>query len=145
MARQQARASEIQHRRDTRLWVTLPMALLILLIVAAVAVVIFMPRDLRESQTSIIADVMFSVFMLCPALVCMLPLTILALGAVIGFSRVQGLVARPLRIVQDYSITMTTKTTSAAEVVNRKTIDTSSRFGFIDKHLRTFESEDIDG
>lgn len=147
MIQSQARASEIRHRRDTWLWVTLPMVMLILFIAAAVAVVVFVPRDLREAQTSIIADVMFSVFMLCPAVVCMLPLTILALGAVIGFSQLHTVLARPLRIVQDYSTTITSKTRSAADVVNRKTIATSSRFGFIDKHLRTFESsqEDIDG
>jgi hypothetical protein len=149
MTQHQVHASEIRHRRETWLWLVLPMALLILLIAAAVAIVVFVPRDLRESQTSIIADLMFSVLMLCPAMVCMLPVTILALGAVIGFSRVHGMMARPLRIVQDYSASMTSKTKSATDMVNQKTIDVSSRLGFIDKHLETFEQkphqEDIDG
>lgn len=141
MTQQRVHASEIRHRRDTWLWLVLPMVLLILLIAAAVAIVIFVPRDLPESQTSIIADLMFSVLMLCPAVVCMLPVTILGLVSVVGLNRAHGMIARPLRILQTHSVTMTTKAQSAADTVNRKTIETSSRFGFIYKHLETFEQK----
>ena len=141
MTQQHVRASVIQHRRDTLLWLILPMVLLALLIAAAVAVVIFVPRNLRESQTSLIADLMLAVLMLCPAVVCMLPVTILALVSVVGLNRAHGMLARPLRIVQDYSTTMSLKTKSATDTVNQKTIGASSRLGFIYKHFETFEQK----
>jgi high-affinity K+ transport system ATPase subunit B len=141
MAQQHAQTSELRHRRDTWLWLVLPMAALALLIVAAVAVLVFVPRNLHESQTSVVADLMLAVLMLCPAVVCMLPVTILALGSVVGLNRVHGMMTRPLRALETHSETLATKAAASSAIVNRKTIDFSSRLGFIYKHFETFEQK----
>ena len=141
MAQPHAQTSELRHRRDTRLWLVLPMVFLVLLIAAAVAVLIFVPRNLHESQTSVVADLMLSVLMLCPAAVCMLPVTILMLVSVVGMNRAHDMMARPLRVLEAHSETLTSKTQAITDTVNRKTIDASSRLGFIYKHFETFEQK----
>jgi hypothetical protein len=141
MTQQPIQASTIRHRRDTWLSIILPMILLALLIAAAVAIVIFVPRDLHESQTSVVSDVMLAVLILCPAVVCMLPVTILALVSVAGLNRAHGAMAKPLRALEAHATTLTVKAHAAADSINRGTIDASSRFGFIYKYLGIFEQK----
>src|SRR5690606_41408418 len=90
MAQQHAQTSELRHRRDTWLWLVLPMAALALLIVAAVAVLVFVPRNLHESPTSVLADLVLAVVLLCPAVVCILPVPILAIGSGRRLNTVRG-------------------------------------------------------
>ncbi len=141
MAQSHAQTSIIRHRRDTWLWIILPMVLLALLIAAAVAVLLFVPDELQEAQTSVVADLMMAVMMLCPAVVCMLPITVLMLVSVVGLNRAHGAVARPLRVLEGDSATLANKTHAVAGNVNSKTIRISSRFGFIYKHLGLFEQK----
>jgi membrane protein implicated in regulation of membrane protease activity len=142
---QRIRTSEIRHRRDTWLWIILPMFLLVLLIAAAVAVLVIAPRELQAAHTSVVSDLMLSVLILCPAVLCMLPVTILMLTSVIGFSRVHGAAARPLRRLEGHSETLNSKANSVANRINRGTINISSRLGFIYRHLGTFEQKSDKG
>lgn len=139
MAQQQARASEIQHRRETRRWLLLPMILLALFILAGVVLVVLLARGAQGgAQVSIVADLLLSVLMLCPLVLCMLPVTILLIGAVFGMNRVHSAAASPLRRLEDLSETLTQRTRSASATINQKTLDTSARLGFVYRLLGTF-------
>lgn len=142
---QRIRTSEIRHRRDTWLWIILPMFLLVLLIAAAVAVLVIAPRELQAAHTSVVSDLMLSVLILCPAVLCMLPVTILMLASVVGFSRLHGAAASPLRRLEGHSETLNSKANSVADRINRGAINIGSRFGFIYKHLGTFEQKSDKG
>lgn len=139
MTQQQIQSAKNHHRRDTLLWIVLPMAALVLLIVAAVAVAIWVPRDLEGAQLRIISDLMLMVIILCPMLLCLLPLAILMVVSVFGLNRVHDMLVQPLRKVSGYSLTAADRTSSITDRINRQTINTSARLGFIYRFLGTFE------
>lgn len=138
---QQIRTSQIQHRRDTLFQLALPMLLLSLLIMAGVVVVALFPRRV---QVGVVADWMFTIFMLCPLALCTLPLTLLMIGAVFGLHRAHSAAAQPLRKVTGYSTTLTQRVQSVADQINNRTIDASTRLGWLYRWLGAFE-EPIEG
>jgi hypothetical protein len=82
---------------------------------------------------------MLIVMMLCPAVICLLPITILTLVGALGMSSVHSALARPLKKLEAQSTTLAEKAESTMERINRKTIDISARFGVVHKLLGTFE------
>lgn len=124
------------HRRDTLRYIVLPMAGVLLLIIVCVAGVLLMPRRV---QVGTVSNVMLMVLMLCPAVICLLPVTIGAVVGVFGMNRVHDAVANPLKQLENRSTTLAEKVESTTERINRKTIDVSVRFGVVHKLLGTFE------
>ncbi len=131
-------SSKIQHSRDTFWMLFLPMLLLVLLVTAGVVVVALFPRRV---QVGIVADWMFTVFMLCPLALCTLPITLLMIGAVFGLNRAHGAAARPLRKLTDHSTTLAQRAHSTANQINQRAIDTSARFGWLHRWLGVFEDK----
>ena len=138
MAREQAGTSVLKHRRDTWLWIIVPLGLLMLLVLAGVVVTVLLPH---AAQKSVISNVMLIVLMLCPLAVCTLPLTIGMIAAVFGMNFAHTALAKPLRKVEGYSLMMTERTRTATERINQAAIDVSARFGFVYKLLDTFEEK----
>ena len=134
---QPARESMRRHRREVLRQIALPAILALILIVACVTVVILFPR---QFQVSIVSDVMVMVFMLCPAVLCLLPMVIALIVGVFGMNRAHGALAKPLGTLESYSQTLAERTATTAEQVNRQTIETSSRLGVVYKLLGKFES-----
>jgi hypothetical protein len=130
------RTSDIRHRRDTLRQLILPMALLVMVITAALVAVALLPRGV---QIAVISDLMLVVLILCPMAVCLLPVTLLMVVAIVGLNRAHHMAARPLRKVEGYSIQMEERTRVAADRINRKAIDVSTRLGFLHRWLGTFE------
>ena len=124
------------HRRDTLRYIVLPIALVLLLIIVCLAGVLLMPRRV---QVGTVSNVMLMVLMLCPAVICLLPVTIAAVVGVFGMNRVHDAVANPLKQLENRSATLAEKVESTTERINRKTIDVSARFGVVHKLLGTFE------
>lgn len=118
--------SEVTHRRETRRLILLPFALGLLLVLGCVVVVLLLRRG---SQISVISDLLILVFMLCPALLCMLPVTILMIMAVFGMNRVHDQAARPLRRIHEYSMMVANRVDETSLQVSQKTINISARFG----------------
>ena len=139
MAQPESRPAEVRHRHETRLQLLLPMFLVGLLLLGCVAIVLAFPRRL---QVGIVADIMLIVLMLCPAVICMLPLALGMLVAAFGMNKVHDGLARPMRQVAELSNTLTERTAVVTDTVNQKTIDVSARFGGIYKLLSIFESKD---
>ncbi len=139
MNQPELRQSEVRHRRQTVLQLVLPMLLVVLLVVACVVLVLLFPRRL---QVGIVADIMVTTFMLCPAVICMFPLALGMLIAVFGMNRVHDGLARPVRRVADFSHTLSERTISTTDMINQKTIDLSARLGGVYKLLSVLESEE---
>ncbi|MBZ0293537.1 MAG: hypothetical protein K8L99_13300 [Anaerolineae bacterium] len=127
--------SEVTHRRETRRLILLPFALGLLLIIACVVVVLLLRRG---SQVSLVSDLLVTIFMLCPAVLCMLPITILVIMSAFGMNQVHDLAARPLRQIESYSKLVSNKAAETSAQVSEKTINVSARFGAVYRLLNTF-------
>jgi hypothetical protein len=138
---EELRTSEIKHRRQTLVQIILPLALVLLLIIGllAAALLWLLPR---RPQVSILADVMFTVLMLCPAVLCVLPITIGLVSAVFAMNRAHDSAARPLRRLEALSVRLTQRAESTADTINRKTIETSARMGGVYKVLGVLEDNE---
>lgn len=127
------------HRRQTWLYIAFPAAAGVLLIVAVLAVVLFFPQRL---QVSIVADVALVVFMLCPAVLCLIPLTLLLVVSAWGMNLAHTSAARATRRVEEASAVATQRAISLTNQIDQKTITISARFGVLMKGLGLFDRPD---
>lgn len=128
--------SEAQHRRETRRQILLPLLAGTLLIVVLVGLVLILPR---RAQVGIIADFMLTVFMLCPAAVCLLPVTIGLLVAAFGTGRLHDRAAPPLRGLQARTAAISDRADTLANAVNQRVIAYSGRLGALLRLFDVFE------
>lgn len=128
--------SVARHARQTRRQIVLPVLAGVLLIALLVAVVLVLPQRL---QVSTVSDFLVIVFMLCPAAICMLPLTILMLIAALGVGRLHDRAAPPLRGLQTRTAAITGQVESAADAVNRQAVTYGARLGAVLRVLDVFE------
>ena len=90
----------------------------------------------RRAQVGIMADFLLTVFMLCPAAVCLLPVTIGLLVAAFGAGRLHDRAAPPLRGLQARTAAISARADALADSVNRRVIAYSGRLGAL---LRLFD------
>lgn len=125
-----------RHARQTRRQILLPVLGGVALIILLVGVVLWLPQRL---QVSIVSDFMLLVFMLCPAVICMLPLTILMLAAAFGAGRLHDRAVSPLRGLRVRTDNITGQIETAAGKVNQRTITYGARLGALMRVLDVFE------
>lgn len=75
------------HRRETLLQIILPVLGGGLLIVTAMVIALLLPT---RAQVGIVADVLVMVFVLCPLLLCTLPLYLIFVALAYGMARAHG-------------------------------------------------------
>lgn len=129
-------ASAAHHARQTQRQIILPVLGGVVLIALLVGIVLWLPQRL---QVGIVSDFMLTVFMLCPAVICMLPLTILLLVAAFGAGRLHDRAVPPLRGLQARSGKLAGLADSAATTVNQRTIVYGARLGAALRVLDIFE------
>ena len=125
--------SKAQHRRETRRQILLPLLAGTLLIVVLVGVVLILPR---RAQVSIISDFLLTILMLCPAAVCLLPVTIGLLVAAFGAGRLHDSAAPPLRGLQARTAAISDRADALANAVNQRVVAYGGRLGAV---LRVFD------
>lgn len=130
-----------QHRRETVLYMIVPLAVTVFIVLLGVAIIFLLPRQL---QVGLIADWMMTVMLLCPALICTTAVCILLIAAVALMSRANRAAARPLQQLNEMTQKVADQTTKAAESVNAATVNAASRFAFLDRFLNVFDLPDKD-
>lgn len=133
------RVSEIRHRRETLRLVMLPMILVLIAVIACLVGVLLLPR---RAQVSVVSDVMFTVLMLCPAVLCVLPITILTISAIFAMNRAHDAASGPLRRLEDMSARLAERAESSTDALNRQTIGISARLGFLYRLMSNLESDE---
>jgi len=121
--------SQKLHRRAVRLEILLPFGgglalIIVLVIIAAIA---------GKTPTSGVANTLLTVLILCPMALCLLPVYLVLLVAVVGMNRVYDLIAKPLRQLQDLSLQLRDRTYSLADRAARTSINLNARFAPLDK------------
>ncbi len=145
MAASPERSSQAQHRRETLRWIILPVAGSGLLLLAGLGVTLFgiLPR---RPQVSVLADWLLTILVLCPAVLCLLPVCVLLMTMVFGLNRLHGRTERLMGKAEAMSASVAAKTIGAAETVSKKSIGLSARLAFFDPLWRIFDGkEDKDG
>jgi predicted PurR-regulated permease PerM len=137
--KQQARDSVRLHRQNVRWRILMPFLLGIVLITACAVIIMLFPRRL---QVALVSDFMITLFMLCPAAICMLPITLLMIAAAFGMNRVHDGLVRPLNRLQDASESIQNSTTAASDMLNQRTVDLSARLGVLYRLLDIFDQPD---
>jgi membrane protein implicated in regulation of membrane protease activity len=133
---QPIRESVRQHRRDTRRYIILPTVVVFLLLAGGLGAVLV---RLRWAQVSIVSDFALTIMVLCPMVLCFLPVTIISVVAVFGMNRAHDAMKRPFYRLEDYSKAMVERTETVTGQVNRQTINISARFGAVYKLLSILE------
>ncbi len=123
--------SRHMHRRALRREILLPFAggvilIVVLVIVAAVE---------GATPTSGVANTMLTVLILCPMALCLLPVYLLLVLAVVGMNRAHDAIAKPLRQLEALTLTLRDRTHSLSDRAAQVTINLNARFAPLDKLL----------
>src|SRR5689334_12124786 len=96
-------ASKTSYNRDMVRWIVLPIVGVGALVLLGTIIVLILPG---RFQVSLIADWLVSVLFLCPMVVCLFPLCLLMILAVVGMNRAHQAVSKPLQRVETLSATL---------------------------------------
>jgi hypothetical protein len=117
------------HRRQVRGQIVLPFLGGLLLIVGLVVVMVLLGR----TPTSAVANTLLTILILCPLALCLLPLYLVLALAVAGMSSAHSGIGRPLRRLENLSLTVRDRTYSITDRVARTSINLNARFAPLDK------------
>ena len=129
-------ASKASFNRDMVRWIVLPIVGVGALVLLGTIIVLILPG---RFQVSLIADWLVSVLFLCPMVVCLFPLCLLMILAIVGMNKAHQAVAKPLQRVETLSATLRDRTVQTTDAINRQTINASVKFAFIDRLLAVFD------
>ncbi len=132
-------ASKANPNQDLLRWIILPIVGVGALVLAGTISVLLLPERL---QVSLIADWLVSVMLLCPLAICLFPVCLLMVLAIVGMNRAHTAASRPLQRVELLSASLRDRTDNVADTVNRQTINASVRFAFLDRLLAIFDPPD---
>lgn len=124
-----------EHRRQTRLGIYLPFAGGILLLVLLMVIA----ANQGGARIAVIGDIMLTLFLLCPLVICMFPIYLLVVFVVVGMNRAHDKTAQVLTRAEDLTVKLRDRTYSVTDRAARASINLNSRFAFIDR-LSTFGS-----
>ncbi len=109
----------------------LPFGLGIVLVVALVVIAAIE----GQTPTSGVANTMLTVLILCPMALCLLPIYLLLVMAVVGMSHAHDGIAQPLRRLENLTLTLRERTLSASDRLARESINLNARFAPLDRLL----------
>ena len=125
-----------QHRRETLVYLIVPLLVTIFIVLLGIAAVLLLPRQL---QVGLLADWMATVMIFCPSLICTTVVCIGLILAVVLMGRANRAALRPLQKVNELAESVADRTAKAAGSVNSATVNAASRFAFLDRMLNIFE------
>jgi len=117
------------HRSAVRREILLPFAgglvlITLLVVIAAVA---------GKTPTSGVANTLLTVLILLPMALCLFPVYVVLVVAMVGMNRAYDLIAKPVRQLQDLSLKLRDRTYSLADRAARTSINLNARFALLDK------------
>jgi hypothetical protein len=122
-------SSQQVHRRAVRREIVLPFAGGLILIVVLVVIA----ASQGAIPTSGVANTMLTLLVLCPLAICLLPVYLLLVLAVVGMNRAHHGIAKPLRALENTTVTLKERTYSISDRLARTSINLNARFAPLDK------------
>jgi hypothetical protein len=109
-----------------------PFILTLLVMLASVAIAALLPRG---AQTSIIANLLLTVLVLCPLALCLFPVYLLLMFMVFNLQRVHGAAAGGLSRLSHVSTSLNNRVEQASSHWARRSIRINSWFAGLDRLL----------
>lgn len=128
--------AEQSHRRETRRYIILPLVAGIVVVLAGGVIALLLP--LRQ-QVSIIADILVTVLLLCPAVLCLFAVAIGFVAAAAAMNNAHTATGKLLGRAEGLSARVLDTTNRATESINQKTINLRVKLAFLEKLLDVFE------
>lgn len=139
--------SAVQHRRQMRRAVLLPMVIIALVNLLFILALIIPGSTVymsKPSQFAIVSDVVLVCIALCPLVLCTFPLCVILMAGVFGMGKAHSGSSRGLRTVQVKSQAFSQRVAKVADSFNRKSIDFNVRFAFLDRLFSIFNRHNTD-
>lgn len=133
MAEREEQAIEATRRRrrqQNRREIVFPFAIAL---VALIGLVLLTAVLLRTGATSIIVNLLGTLFFLCPLALCLFPLVIMLVAAIYGLGQLNERAARPLIAVERLSIRTYERVGHLAQQIAERTIALSSVYEQFDR------------
>lgn len=124
------------HRRETRVYVILPMIVTSVIFLAAVAVVLLFPQ---QAQVALVADWMGMIFLLCPSILCLFLVCVILFALVGAMSSAQRASSHSLNKAADFVQHFTGQITGINQDISRRASDLGVRWAFFDRLLGIFD------
>lgn len=121
-----------EHRRQTRREIWLPALGGLLLVILMVVIAGLRPQGAR---TSLIADFMGTIFLLCPAAICLLPIYFVLAIAVGGMNRAHRGAITGLGKLENLSGRLLSSTTRVMDKTARASITVNARLAPLDRKV----------
>ena len=123
----------VQHRRDVRRKIVLPVILsAVLLVAVAIGLgVLAIFGDISAQQISVMAACLVTVFVLIPLVLLMLALDAIALLTGFAAGSVRGYLIKPFGLLRGYAEKMSEVTTQAAEAITAPIIAVRTQSAFV--------------
>lgn len=139
-AESQSPSSAALHRRETRLYIYLPAVLLfVVLLIAAGLVAITLSPPEKRWGLSLIADLMLTVLVLCPSVICLGAVAVGMAVLAVKIGVAHETLEKPLRRAQRITDTVAERSESTADAVNHRAVMFSARMAFFSKLLSVFD------
>jgi hypothetical protein len=134
--------SEQRHRRETILYLIVPMIGAGVIVLAGGVMTMLLPR---RQQVTTLSDWVLTIVVLCPSVVCLFAICLILIVAVASMNKLHSMAAKPLTRLEDVSETMVERTSQATDSINEKTVDFGARFAFLDRILSAFDPPSENG
>lgn len=120
--------ARLLHRQQTRRHILLPFLAAVVVILLLLTAALLLQRRV---QVSLIADLMFTLLVLCPLVVCLFPVYLLLVASVWGMGRLHDGTQRPLHRLADATERFTDSLITRAGQLNRGSIAASERLAAV--------------
>ena len=130
-----------QHQRQTRRMILIPFIIGIVLLLALTIGAGLLGR----LETAFISNFMLIIFVLCPVVLCLLPIYILMAVMVVGMNRVHDGLMKALQRLLNLSETARDRTYSLTDRASRASINLNARLAPLDIVFNAFEGNQQEG
>lgn len=120
------------YRRAMRREVYVPMVLASGVVLAALLVMVFLPT---RSQVSVVADWLWTMLVLLPMVICLLPLAIGAVVLALAASRLPGMARKPLQRGQTAVDNASERISTVLEQIHHVLIEFSARLAGVERMM----------
>lgn len=130
-----------QHRRETFIYLTLPLLFTVGLALGGVVIVLLLQRQI---QVAIIADWMVTVMMCCPAILCLYVIAVGVMSAAVLAGRAVKYAERPLEGLVDKTDEVAARATHMTDMIREQIASLKSKFSFLEPYFKIFDRPEND-
>ncbi|MCU0511768.1 MAG: hypothetical protein MUE40_04265 [Anaerolineae bacterium] len=130
------------HRRETRRQIWLPAGAALLLVLLLGTVPALLSDPLARLRVAVIADVLFTVMILCPAVLCLFLLYVLVVAAIYGMWLLQRLAGTPLQRLEKATATLAQRVAGWTGRINQQVIGLNERFAALTWLFNLFDARE---